>query len=147
MHGLGPPSHRPRRSQGGAAPQIRPDEAAARSHQAPTTGEIARLTCVLEIDAAHQAALKAFIATIPGVRFFVFSTNDVRSGALPAGQLSRRLEQVLQLIRKGMTNKSIGRHLGISHFTVRNHVTRLLQIHGARNRDELIAITGAMKES
>jgi len=146
VHGPGPPSHRPRRLQGGAAPQLRSDKTAARSREAPTTGEIARLTYVLEIDAGHQAEFSASIARIPGARFFVVSTNDVRSGALPAGQLSQRLEQVLQLIRKGMTNKSIGRHLGISHFTVRNHVTRLLQIHGARNRDQLIAITGALRE-
>lgn len=101
----------------------------------------ARLTYVLVIDAEHQAEANVLIAQIPGATCYTIRSNGDRAGELPAGQLSLRLEQVLSLIGQGMSNKTIGRQLGISHFTVRNHVARLLSIYGARNRDELIALT------
>jgi DNA-binding CsgD family transcriptional regulator len=103
----------------------------------------ARLTYVLDIDAAHQDEINALIAQVPGASFYTIRSNRDRPGAMPAGQLSHRLEQVLRLIGQGMSNKTIGRQLGISHFTVRNHVARLLRMYDARNRDELIALTQA----
>lgn len=105
----------------------------------------ARLTYVLVIDAAYRAEIDALIAQVPGASFYTIQSNRDRSGAMPAGQLSQRLEQVLRLIGQGMSNKTIGRQLGISHFTVRNHVARLLRMYDARNRDELIALTQAYR--
>lgn len=116
----------------------RAEGAAASSREAG-----ARLTYVLVIDAEHQAEADVLIAQIPGASFYTIRSNGDRSGELPAAQLSLRLEQVLRLIGQGMSNKAIGRQLGISHFTVRNHVARLLRIYSARNRDELIALTQA----
>ena len=104
-----------------------------------------RLTYVLVIDAVHQAQVDALIARIPGASFYIIRSNRDGPSELPAGQLSERLEQVLRLIGQGLSNKCIGRHLGISHFTVRNHVARLLRIYDVRNRDELIALTQALR--
>jgi DNA-binding NarL/FixJ family response regulator len=41
--------------------------------------------------------------------------------------LSAREVEILGLLSKGLTNKTIGQALGISKFTVRNHVNRILE--------------------
>src|ERR1700761_235360 len=41
--------------------------------------------------------------------------------------LSAREVEILELLSKGLTNKAIGQALGISAFTVRNHVNRILE--------------------
>jgi DNA-binding CsgD family transcriptional regulator len=117
----------------------------AEDTETSSSEEGARLTYVLVIDAEHQAEVDALVAQIPGASVYTIRSHRDRPGELPAGQLSHRLEQVLRLIRQGMSNKTIGRQLGISHFTVRNHVARLLRIYDARNRDELIALTQAQR--
>lgn len=110
------------------------------SLETASSEEVARLTYVLVIDADHQAEADAIIAQIPGASFYTLRSSGDRQGEKPAGPLSLRLEQVLRLVGQGMSNKAIGRQLGISHFTVRNHVARLLRIYEVRNRDELIAL-------
>ena len=132
--------------EGVTEPLLTSDQGVVLPNEGLEPEEIARLTYVLEIDAGYDAEFNAFIAQMPGARICVVYSNLTWVGKLPAGPLSHRLEQVLQLIRQGLTNKAIGRRLGISHFTVRNHVARLLYIYGAHNRDELIAITEELKE-
>jgi DNA-binding NarL/FixJ family response regulator len=41
--------------------------------------------------------------------------------------LSAREVEILELLSKGLTNKAIGQALGISKYTVRNHVNRILE--------------------
>lgn len=48
----------------------------------------------------------------------------------------RKLEIALGVAR-GLSNKDIGRELGISHFTVRNHLSQILLILGLSSRQEL----------
>jgi DNA-binding CsgD family transcriptional regulator len=55
----------------------------------------------------------------------------------PAAELTPREEQVLGLIAKGLTNRSIAKALGISHKTVNAHVSSLLRKCSAHNRVEL----------
>jgi DNA-binding NarL/FixJ family response regulator len=45
----------------------------------------------------------------------------------PEDELTARQKDILAGVMRGLSNKEIGRELGISHFTVRNHVSRLLQ--------------------
>jgi len=49
-------------------------------------------------------------------------------------QLSKRELEVLGEIRRGMTNREIALHLGVSTTTVNKHVHRVLAKLGARNR-------------
>ena len=55
---------------------------------------------------------------------------------LQDGQLTQREEEILQLIAKGMSNKSIARELDISEGTVKVHVKNLLRKLNLRTRLE-----------
>lgn len=52
--------------------------------------------------------------------------------------LSRREQQLLQLLCAGLTNKEIAGQLHLSEHTVKNHVHRILRKTGATDRVELI---------
>ncbi|MGH9103240.1 MAG: response regulator transcription factor, partial [Acidimicrobiales bacterium] len=62
-----------------------------------------------------------------------------QNGRHPAGRLSKRESEVLELLAQGMGNKEIARELGLALNTVRNHVTRLLVKLGAHSRLEAVA--------
>jgi DNA-binding NarL/FixJ family response regulator len=55
-------------------------------------------------------------------------------------QPSPRLQQVLERLLRGKTNKEIGERLGISERGVKHHVSRLLVAYKVESRAELIAI-------
>jgi len=61
----------------------------------------------------------------------------------PAAALSTRERQILHWVREGKTNHAIGAELGISGWTVKNHVQRILAKLGAANRAHAVAM--AMK--
>lgn len=48
--------------------------------------------------------------------------------------LTRREQQLVPLISRGLTNKEIARHFGLSEQTVKNHVHRILRKVGVRDR-------------
>src|SRR2546430_2680961 len=56
----------------------------------------------------------------------------------PAGSLTRREEEVLQLLCQGMRNLDIAQRLHLAETTVEFHVSRLLAKLGARNRVEAV---------
>ncbi|MCW3489589.1 response regulator [Dethiobacter alkaliphilus] len=53
--------------------------------------------------------------------------------------LSKREEEILELVGEGKTNKEIGRELFLSEKTVRNHVSRILDKLGVSNRSQAAA--------
>jgi two-component system response regulator DegU len=50
--------------------------------------------------------------------------------------LSPREMEILRLITKGMSNKEIAHHLGISHQTVKNHMTSILRKLSVNDRTQ-----------
>lgn len=50
--------------------------------------------------------------------------------------LTRREEQVLELVRDGLTNKAIARELGISEKTVKTHLTKIFATLGVVGRTQ-----------
>lgn len=63
-----------------------------------------------------------------------------------AQAMTHRQRQILQLLAAGLSNKDIGRRLGLSHFTVRNHVSQLLRLLGVASRKAAIGRVGAMAD-
>lgn len=57
----------------------------------------------------------------------------------PRQELSRRELEVLAVMATGATNSSIGRRLGISQHTVRNHVQSLMRKLGVSTRTDAVA--------
>lgn len=54
--------------------------------------------------------------------------------------MTPRQEQVAALICHGMTNKMIGRHLGISEGTVKVHLAKVMRELGVSNRTKAAVI-------
>jgi DNA-binding NarL/FixJ family response regulator len=50
--------------------------------------------------------------------------------------LTPREMEILELVAQGMSNRKIAYHLGISHQTVKNHMTAVLRKLGATGRTE-----------
>lgn len=51
--------------------------------------------------------------------------------------LTKRLREVLELVRQGDANKEIADKLHIAERTVKFHITRLLSLYGVQRRTEL----------
>jgi DNA-binding NarL/FixJ family response regulator len=88
------------------------------------------------------AAIRSAV-TRGAVKSSTARSNGYARGAAPAaatprsealGRLTRRELEVLDEIRRGMTNREIALRLGVSPTTVNKHVHRVLTKLGARNR-------------
>jgi len=63
--------------------------------------------------------------------------REVRSPA-PPESLTDREGEVMRLLARGLANKEIARHLGISEDTVKTHVSRILAKLGAQSRTQAV---------
>ncbi len=67
---------------------------------------------------------------------------DRDAATLMAGRgISRREEEIIRLVCRGMTNKEIQEALFISLDTVKRHMTHIFRKLGVRNRAELVALS------
>ena len=90
--------------------------------------------------------------SVPAVRNLlvrIFDKTGVRTraqlvgGPLTTSGLTRREREIVEKVRVGLTNREIGRDLGISTNTVRNTLARLFEKVGVSTRSELMgALTG-----
>jgi DNA-binding NarL/FixJ family response regulator len=60
------------------------------------------------------------------------------AGSTTEPKLTRRDEQLLKLVREGLSNSEIAARLGLRPQTVKNRVCELYARTGARNRVELV---------
>jgi DNA-binding CsgD family transcriptional regulator len=79
----------------------------------------------------------------------IFDKTGVRTraqlvgGPLITSGLTRREREIVEKLRVGLTNREIGRDLGISANTVRNTLARLFEKVGVSTRSELIGALSA----
>ena len=59
---------------------------------------------------------------------------------------SARQQEILRLVCEGKTNKEIARLLDLSPFTVRNHLSRIMQAVGVSKRSELVSVPNIQAE-
>jgi len=89
-----------------------------------------------EIDAALRAVAHGLIVRSPAARPYGFSAiQEAEARTL----LTPREAQILDAIADGLTNKAIGRRLGISLHTVKFHVESVFRKLDARTRTEAVA--------
>ena len=77
---------------------------------------------------------KALFDTLAGVREF---SPSVRTMGF---RLTRRQQELIPMIARGLTNKEIASHLNLSEQTVKNHIHRMLRKVGANDRLQVIEI-------
>jgi DNA-binding CsgD family transcriptional regulator len=83
---------------------------------------------------------------VGGARYVVLSAAPAVPRAAPGALsevLTRREVEIAWRIAAGDSNKDIGRSLGISHFTVREHVRRICHKLGVRSRSCVAAAVGS----
>jgi DNA-binding NarL/FixJ family response regulator len=56
--------------------------------------------------------------------------------------LTRRQQELLPMIARGLTNKEIASYLNLSEQTVKNHIHRMLRKMGANGRLQVTEIAG-----
>lgn len=61
-------------------------------------------------------------------------------GSMPTQVLSPQEKKIVPLVAEGMTNKQIGEALGLSHKTVKNHLSNVFQKLQVSRRSQLAAI-------
>lgn len=68
----------------------------------------------------------------------VFVESGDLAGTAPAAVLTERQQEVFSALVGGLSNKQIARKLGISEYTVKEHVAAILAQHGVKNRMALL---------
>jgi DNA-binding NarL/FixJ family response regulator len=80
-----------------------------------------------DLMAAVRAAAQGHAPLDPRVALALLPSGQP---ARPADELSTREQQVLRLVTKGLANKQIARHLGISESTVKAHISNVFRTIG-----------------
>lgn len=102
-----------------------------------------RRGCIVYLPADADADRVAAVLTVAGELKITIVDRIFRDAARarlvpPAGNLTRREEEVLQLMCVGLRNLDIAQTLHLTENTVEFHVSRLLAKLGARNRVEAV---------
>jgi DNA-binding NarL/FixJ family response regulator len=115
-------------------------------------GYVLKDASAMEIAAAVRAAAHDEAVCPPGLCLTLFEHVAAQDSQVPIFQikqslgLTRREQQLLQMISRGLTNKEIALQLNLSEQTVKNHVHRMLRKLGASDRlaaVELCRLQGA----
>jgi two-component system NarL family response regulator len=107
-------------------------------HEASPADIITAIRAVARREAVCPSQFcKALFDALAGVREF---TASVRKMGL---RLTRRQQELLPMVARGLTNKEIASHLNLSEQTVKNHIHRMLRKIGANDRSEIIEIARA----
>ena len=77
------------------------------------------------------------------IRLFQCAARDISFSFNPSQEtrfgLTRREQQLVGLVRLGLSNKEIGERLNLSEQTIKNHIHRILRKVGATDRLDIVA--------
>lgn len=102
---------------------------------APASENVSAIRAVASGEAVWPAKYSALLFQC-AARDLSFSYNPSHKDRFG---LSRREQQLVRLIRLGLSNKEIGLSLNLSEQTVKNHIHRILRKVGAVDRMEIVA--------
>jgi DNA-binding NarL/FixJ family response regulator len=115
--------------------------------EAGASGFVSRDASLADLTRAIHDARAGSLRCQPEVAHMLFchvGRMQARRQATPCAQpgtrLTRREQEILELIERGQSNKVIARTLGIEVSTVKNHVHSLLGKMGVRRRGEAAAL-------
>jgi len=91
-------------------------------------------------DVSQDRLLEAIHLVHAKKRYFPADISARLIERMARSNLTPREHQVLQLVAKGLTNKEIGRTLGISDNTARNHVNSIIEKLEVSDRTEAVTI-------
>ncbi len=117
--------------------------------RAGVLGYVLKDAAATDVVAAVRAAAQGDATCPPSLLRCLFNYFAQQWYEIPNGRvrarlgLSRREQQLVPLIARGLTNKEIATHLNLSEQTVKNHIHRVLQKVGARDR---LTIVDACRE-
>lgn len=104
-------------------------------HEASAVDVVAAIRAVARREAVCPAQFcKALFDVVAGVRQFGPYAPKI------GPRLTRRQQELLPMVARGLTNKEIASHLNLSEQTVKNHIHRMLRRMGATDRSEAIEI-------
>jgi len=109
------------------------DAAVARALKAGAAGYILKRQPTRELIAAVRASLHGPVPMAPELTATLIARRDESA-------LTSREVEVLSRIAAGMSNKTIGDELGISHNTVKNHIMSLMLKLQASDRTQAVTI-------
>jgi DNA-binding NarL/FixJ family response regulator len=104
------------------------------------TGYVLKDASAVEVAAAVRSVVKDEAVCPSSMLLSLFETVAHSQAELPNARvkrelgLSRREQQLVQMISQGLTNKEIAAQLNLSEQTVKNHVHRMLRKVGASDR-------------
>lgn len=118
------------------------EEDVTQALEAGANGYILKGTSGTDLISTLQSVSRGESYVSPGLaaRLLAVSMRNVRQQARPAEQveLTKREEQILELVARGLTNKEIANTLAISEKTVKHYMTNVMQKLQVRNRVEAV---------
>ena len=91
-------------------------------------------------DVLDDELLKAIRTVHAGRAYLPSGVAATLAAQLPRPALSAREMQVLELLVQGLSNRQIGEALRIAEYTVKNHVSNILEKLGVDDRTQAVAI-------
>jgi DNA-binding NarL/FixJ family response regulator len=104
------------------------------------TGYLLKDASAVDVVAAVRAVARGEVVCPPRLCRFLFDYIASEMTEMPNGRvrihtgLTRREQQLVPLIARGLTNKEIASHLNLSEQTVKNHIHHILHKVGAEDR-------------
>jgi len=118
------------------------EEDVTQALEAGANGYILKGTSGTDLLTTLQSVSRGESYVSPGLaaRLLAVSMRNVRQQTRPAEQvdLTKREEQILELVARGLTNKEIANTLNISEKTVKHYMTNVMQKLQVRNRVEAV---------